>query len=142
MRQINTLEDLSAAIIKLESKKTAERELLRKDFQLAYESIKPINLIKSTFKEVTQSQNIKDNLLNSGIGLVAGTVVKAVFVGVSHNPIRKLFGTALMFGITNVITKNPKMVKTVSMAIMNLVSVKSDTEESNDFEPVEDVTYV
>jgi F0F1-type ATP synthase membrane subunit c/vacuolar-type H+-ATPase subunit K len=103
---------------------------MKKEFHQAYESMKPINLIKSTFKEVAQSQEIKDNLINTGVGLAAGYVSKALFEGVTHSPLRKLLGTALMFGITNVITKNPEAVKTVTNGIFVFIKSKFTEKET------------
>ena len=105
----------------------------------AGESMKPINLIKSTFKDVAQSEDIKDNLINTGVGLAAGYVSKALFEGVTHSPLRKLLGTALMFGVTNIITRNPETVKAVSNGIFVFVKSKfagkddevEETKETN-----------
>ncbi len=130
MTKINSEADVRAAILVLEVKQEEERLLMKTEFHQAYESMKPINLIKSTFKEVAQSQDIKDNLVNTGVGLVAGYVSKALFEGVSQSPLRKLLGTALMFGITNVITKNPEVVKSVTNGIFDFVKSKFGDKES------------
>jgi hypothetical protein len=124
MEKINSEADICAAILVLEAKQEEERLLLKKEFQQAYESMKPINLIKSTFKDVAQSEDIKDNLINTGVGLAAGYVSKALFEGVTHSPLRKLLGTALMFGVTNIITRNPETVKAVSNGIFVFVKSK------------------
>jgi hypothetical protein len=130
MTKINSEADICAAILVLEAKQEEERLLLKKEFHQAYESMKPINLIKSTFKEVAQSQDIKDNLINTGVGLAAGYASKALFEGVTHSPFRKLLGTALMFGITNIITKNPEAVKSVTNGIFVFVKSKFADKES------------
>jgi len=46
--EINSATDLRAAILQLETRQAAEEKLLKENFHLAYESIKPINLIKNT----------------------------------------------------------------------------------------------
>lgn len=51
MEKISTSTELRAAILYLESKQFAEGIELREQFKLAYESLKPINLIKSVFVE-------------------------------------------------------------------------------------------
>ncbi len=121
MPQIDTASSLRVAILKLETQQESEGKVLKEQFHLAYESIKPINLIKSTFKEVTASQDLKDNLLNTTVGITAGYLSKKIFEGVSNNPLRKLLGTALMFGITNVVAKNPDTVKAVAKGIFKIV---------------------
>ena len=87
--------------------------------------MKPINLIKSTFKEIAASQEIKEDLFNTTVGLTAGYISKVLFEGVSHSPMRKLMGTVLMFGITNVVAKHPETVKSVGRSFFGMISSKS-----------------
>jgi hypothetical protein len=47
MEKINSESDLRGAIIQLENKKDEEGKMLKKEFHLAYESIKPVNIIKT-----------------------------------------------------------------------------------------------
>lgn len=122
MEKINSDTDLRAAIAALEQKQLVEADLMKAQFHLAYESVKPINFIKSTIKEVTASQDIKDNLLNTGVGITAGYLSKKLFEGVSHSPLRKLLGTVLMFGITNAVAKNPEVIKAAATGVMKIIN--------------------
>jgi tRNA(Met) C34 N-acetyltransferase TmcA len=124
MKQINTTAELKEAILELEARRTVEAALLRDQFNQAYESIKPINLIKSAFSEVAASQEIKANVVTTSLGLAAGFLVKKVFQGFSNNPIRRAIGTVIMFGITNVITKHPEKIKSVGSGIFNMLKSK------------------
>lgn len=121
MQKINSITDLREAIVKLENAHAIETKMLREQFNLTYESLKPINLIKSTFKEAALSVDLKDNIVNSTVGLVAGFLSKKIFEGVSRNPLKKLLGTALMFGITNIVTKNPETVKKAGKKIFEII---------------------
>jgi hypothetical protein len=121
MGKINSEAELKAAILQLEIKQADERRVLKEQYLLAYEGIKPINLIKNTFKEVTASPEIKDEILNTSIGIAAGYASKVLFQGASHSPLRKLFGTVLMFGITNAVTKHPEVVKSMGKGILNII---------------------
>ena len=120
--EINNESSLRAAIVQLESTQALEGKILKEQFHLAYESMKPLNLIKSTLKEVSDSTEIKDSLLNTGVGLAAGYLSKKAFEGVSNGPLRHLLGTALMFGITSTVAKNPVAVKAVGLGIMKIIS--------------------
>jgi hypothetical protein len=122
MEKINTESELRAAIVRLETTQAAEGKILKEQFHLTYESIKPINLIKSTLKEATASMEVKDSLLNISVGLAAGFFSKKLFEGVSHEPLRKLLGSALMLGITTTIAKNPEAVKAAGLGIMKIIS--------------------
>ncbi len=122
MKKIYTESDLRAAIVVLEQKQISEAQQMKVQFDLIYESVKPVNLIKSTFKEVSSSEDLKDNLINTTIGISAGFISKKLFVGESQSPVQKLLGTALMFVVTNAITKHPKIVKAAADVVINVIS--------------------
>ena len=139
METIVTQADLRAAIVQLELKQETERLLLKEQALLTYESIKPINLIRNLFRESAESDELKGYFLNSSIGISAGYLSKFLFQGISGNPIRKILGTAIMFGIKNLVAHNPetvkKMVRTV-ISIMTRFSRKKDIKGQMD-EPLE-----
>lgn len=111
MQKIITEADLRLAILQLEGKQTQERILMKEQFLITVETLKPINLIKSTLLEAAESEDLQDNFLNAALGLSAGYVSKMMFQGKSGGPVRKILGTALMFGIKNLIAQNPETVK-------------------------------
>lgn len=121
MEQIITENDLRVAILQLESRQANEARLMKAQFLVAVESIKPINLIKSTFIEAAESGDLQDNLINKSLGLSAGYVTKVLFQGATGGPVRKILGTVMMFGIRNLIARNPETVKTWGRVIFGLV---------------------
>ncbi len=123
MKKIDSNIGLRNEIALLEQKQLAEVALMKSQLNLTYESMNPLNLIKTTIKEVTASEELKDNLINMTIGITAGYISKKLFEGVSHNPLRKLLGTALMFSISNAIAKNPEFVKGAAKGVFKLLSV-------------------
>jgi len=136
MKTIITQDDLRAAIVELELRQEAEAILLKEQAMLTYESIKPINLIKNLFRESAESDELKGDLLNSTIGISAGFLSKFMFQGVSGGPIKKMIGTALMFGIKNLVARNPEIVKKWSHVlfgmIKNMMGNKDKTAEENE----------
>lgn len=129
MQKINSGASLRDAILRLESKQFDEAIMLREQFNLTYESIKPVNLIKSIFKQAIESRDLKDNLLNTSVGLTAGYFFKILFQGLTKSPIKKLLGTAIMFGITNVIAKNPETVKSFGSGFLKMILSKLSKKE-------------
>jgi hypothetical protein len=109
---------LKETISLLEDKQAVELKLLKEQFHLTYESVKPFNLIKSTLHEVTSSPDIKENILNNVIGLTTGYLSKKVVVGGSHNSMRKLFGTLLQFTITNIVANYAGVIKTTGRNLL------------------------
>jgi hypothetical protein len=120
MQKINSASSLHEAILQLEMKQAAEQKLLKDQFQVVYESLKPVSLIRSVFKQVTESIDLKKNLVNTSVGLTAGYLSKMLFQGVTRNPIKKLLGTAIMFGITNLVVKNPEVIGKAGHGLFNI----------------------
>ncbi|MFM9947551.1 MAG: hypothetical protein ACKV1O_06395 [Saprospiraceae bacterium] len=134
MTNINSADELRATILHLEAQQDEEIRILKEQFHLAYESVKPINLIKSTFKQAVDSPEVTNNFLSTVAGLAAGYLSKKLFQSVSHSPIKKLLGTALQFGITTLIARNPEKVKEIGAGIFHLVSGLLEKDGSDDDE--------
>ncbi|MHC1776522.1 MAG: hypothetical protein AB9834_14050 [Lentimicrobium sp.] len=124
MEKISTTTGLRAAILYLESKQMQEGFELREQFKLAYDSLKPLNLIRSVFVEAAGSQDLQNNLINNSLGVTAGYLSKYLFEGAMKSPLQKLIGTTIMFGIKNIIIKNPEAVKAMGKSVLNIFTRK------------------
>ena len=113
--------DLDTAILALEARQKQEAKLLKAEFRDVLDSVRPINLIKSTLQQVKESSELKGNLLNTAIGLGAGFISKKAFVGFSHNPLKRMVGAAVMFGVTNLVAKNPLIVRMAALGFLKLL---------------------
>ncbi len=121
MQTIVTQTDLRVAIELLEMRQDAEGILLKEQALLTYESIKPINLIKNIFHESAESDELRGDLLNSSIGISAGYASKFLFQGFSGGPVKKILGTAIMFGIKNLVAHNPETVKKIGKTFFTII---------------------
>jgi hypothetical protein len=119
-------DDLKEAIFLLKKKQTVELKLLKEHMQTVKESLKPVNLIKGLFRQVTSAPEIKGDILGSIIGLATGYVSKKAFVGGSHNPITKIIGSLLQMGVSNVASNNSDSIKSIGEKLFQLVFKKSD----------------
>ena len=131
MPKITSSIDLRAAIVALEIKQKQEETSLKEEFYLAYQEIQPVQIIKSSVKKLIDSNDLKDDLINASIGMAVGYVSESLFEGETHSPARKLLGTALVFGVTNLITKKPEFLKVVKEGFMHLFR-NSAVEEVTD----------
>jgi hypothetical protein len=113
---------LSDSISLLQIKQALELKLLKEQFYVTYESLKPINLVKNTLSEVTSSSSVKNNIINNIIGLTTGYLTKKVLVGSSHNPIKRMLGMLLQFAIANVVSRHSGKIKTTGEIILNHIS--------------------
>lgn len=96
---------LDEAIVLLENKQALELRLLKEQFQTTYESLKPINLIKSTFKEVGTSPDLKKDILNTALGLATGYLTKNP-VSLAGTPVKKMLGTIAKFALAKLVSTN------------------------------------
>ena len=131
MPKITSSLDLRAAIAALEIKQQQEKVSLKEELYFAYQEIQPVQIIKSSVKKLIDSNDLKNDLINASIGMAVGYVSKALFEGETHSPARKLLGTALMFGVTNLITKKPEFLKLVKEGFMPLFSSSAVEEETD-----------
>jgi hypothetical protein len=113
MENISSNAELQDAIQLLEAEKAVRLKLMKKQFHLAYENLKPVNLIGNTLKEISASPYLVNNLLSAAVGLLTGYLSKKAITGTgaSNNRLRKFLGMILQFGITSIIAKNPKAIK-------------------------------
>ncbi len=130
MQKITTVLELKAAIAVLELKQETEGELLKDQFKLTYENLKPINLIKNTFHDLLSSKEIKQDLLSETISMVIGFASKKIVFGNSHNPIKQFVGALLQTGVANLASKNSEGIKGYIMRLYNSYSSKNDTSIS------------
>lgn len=106
MEKITSAKELRAAILRLEAKQLAQERLLKEQFAVTYEGMKPANLIRRAFKEIFTFSELKDGLFGVALGLVAGHLTKKAAVGSTLNPLKQLLGAFLELAVTNVVTKN------------------------------------
>jgi hypothetical protein len=119
MQNITSSEGLKDAIQLLEVEQEIRGQLLKEQLYITYESLKPLNLLKHTLKEITSTPYMLDNISGGAMGLVSGFLSKKIFVGASGNLIRKLIGSLLQFGITNVVAQNSGVIKSVGQALFH-----------------------
>lgn len=124
METLNPEERLQAAIANLEIRQAAERKQLKEQVHNAYDSIKPVNLIRSTLADISASSTLKNQLLDAAIGLSVGFISNKIFVGMSKNPVKKLVGHALMIAITNTVVRNPDAIKRISAGLYRWIKSK------------------
>ena len=117
MEPITCIADLKNAIQILEFEHAVKKQLLKEQVYLIYENLKPVNLIKNTLSEVASSPYLIDNILGATMGLASGYISRKLVVGGSHNIIKKLFGTILQFGVTNVVAQHTDPIKSVGQFI-------------------------
>ena len=131
MEAITTTDELKNAIQILEFDQQIREQQLKEQVYLTVESLKPVNLIKSTLHEVASSPYLIDNILGATMGLASGYISRKLVVGGSHNIIKKLFGTILQFGVTNVVAQHTDPIKSVGQYIYQHFLKRKEVNSEN-----------
>ena len=132
MQNITTIAELRVAIQFLEIEQMEKRIQLKEQFYITYESLKPINLIKSTLKELFTSPNLIDNIIGTSLGIASGYLSKKIVIGASHNIFRKLLGSLLEFGVSNLVAQHPDGVKSIGQHLFQLFFHKKERISSQE----------
>lgn len=126
MNKITSIAELQESILFLETKQANEEILIKEQFKTTYESLKPINLIKSTLSELTDLRDFKGDILGTSLSLVAGYLSKKIIFGSTRNPFKQIFGSLIQMGVTNIISKNSDSIKSFVSHLINNISSKND----------------
>jgi len=126
MENITTTEELKNAIELMEFEKLYKGQIVKEQLLIVHEALKPFNLIKSTISEATSSPYLIDNILGAAVGLASGYVSRKIVIGRSANVLRKLIGSALQFGVTNVVARHADTIKTFGQTIFQYFSHKKE----------------
>ena len=121
MQNIHTQADLKNAIQELQTQRLLETEALREQLCNTYNSLKPVNLIKHAIHEIAGSNDIKNTVLQTGIGITTGLLSKNLFVGASHSVIKKIVGNVLQFGVANAVASHSSVLKNIGNTLLKFI---------------------
>ncbi len=121
--------ELRDSILLLEIQRAEEKELLREQIKYTCERLKPVNLIRSTYHELTDPPDFKRGIVNTVLGLAAGYISKKVIIGATHNPIKQIVGTLLQYGVSNMVAKNGDGIKSIGSIILKKIFNRSSKPE-------------
>lgn len=126
MQTITTVAELKSAIEILEFEHSLKGQIVKEQVFLTYESLKPINLIRSTMKEVSASPYLTENVLGVIMGVSTGYLSKKLVVGSSSGVFKKLLGSIVQFGVTNIVAQNSDKLKSIGESILQNIFTKKD----------------
>lgn len=127
MRNITSVDELKNAIQFLEAEQIAKGQLLKEQAILIYESLKPINFFRNTLRDIFSIPDMTENISGNTIG-AASFLIDKLFVGKSGNIFRKIIGSLLQFGLSNVITRNSDFIRSFGQVIIQQLFRKKKDE--------------
>lgn len=106
MAKQNAVSALKESIRLVEIRQAEEGRMLKEQFRTTIESLKPINLIKNSIRDLASSVNVKDNLYETIFSIVSGYLTRKFLVSSKSSTFMKIAGVMMQFGVTNLLAKN------------------------------------
>lgn len=128
MAKQSAVDSLKESIRLLEIRQAEEGQALKEQFKITYESLKPVNLIKSSISELTSSAEIKNGLFETIVSIVTGYLTKKMMVSSKSNPFMKIMGAVLQFGVTSLVAKNAESIRNYIMDLIDRFMHPDDEE--------------
>jgi hypothetical protein len=123
---ITNAAELKESIQKLESDRIIQGFLIKQEFDDAYQSINPMNLLKG---ETASSQFKGSNMISTSVGLATGYLIKKWIIGKSDNPIRTMIGSAVQIGTINLMARYQGAIEVVGRTLLQLFLHKDKKQD-------------
>lgn len=117
--QINNAQELELAIVEMEKRKVVQQSILASQFHETYESLKPLNLLKSAFHKVTEPGDARSSILKAAGGIGVGLLTKKLLIGKTTSVVGSLISNVLRLTASNTVMNNTDKLKAYGIAIYN-----------------------
>jgi hypothetical protein len=118
MKSIDTSVALRNRIAELEIEIQSDKKELKTHMSEFARGFKPGHLIKHSLKEIVSSPELKNNLINTAIGIATGFIARKMLVGNSKNPIKKLVGKLTEVSVANKVGNNADGIRSLGSMLL------------------------
>jgi hypothetical protein len=118
MGNISSVSELKNAIEFLKGEQAVKGRAVREHFYVVYDSLKPVNLLAGSLKDIARSPLLVENIVGLSMGLLTGTMTKSLFIGASGSKIKNILGTVMQYGITNYVANHTGLLKAVGESLI------------------------
>ncbi len=125
MQKIIAAEALKKSIAVIERRQMEEGKLLREQFTFTFESLKPVNVLRKMLTDIAEPSALKETLIQTVTGLISGYISRKLLVRSSKNPLLRLAGVLVQYGVSNFVAKNSDSIKTLGLYYINKFSSHS-----------------
>lgn len=125
MQKIIAAEALKRSIEVIERRQREEGKLLREQFTVTFESLKPVNVLRKMLTDIAEPSALKETLIQTITGLISGYISRKLLVRSSKNPLLRLAGVLVQYGVTNFVAKNSDSIKALGLYYINKLSSRS-----------------
>ena len=119
MQKITAAESLKTSVLVIKRRQNEEEKLLKEQFSTTYESLKPLTVLRKVVHEMTSPSVLKDNLIQTSTALISGYLSRKMLVRSSKNPLLRLAGIFVQYGVTNFVANNSASIKTIGHYFIN-----------------------
>lgn len=132
MAKLSPVDSLKESIRLLEIQQAEEREIVKQQLIVTYQSLKLVNLIKSSLKELTGSTELKGNLFESITALLTGFLTRKIMVNSRSNIFTRILGLVMQFGVSTLVARNAETIRDFLSGLIDkfLKSTKEDIPQT------------
>ncbi|MBK8515325.1 MAG: hypothetical protein IPL55_03265 [Saprospiraceae bacterium] len=134
MVELKNISELLLSIKRLEELKSEQRMVLKFKMNDAYQSTKPINLIRNTLKEASETISINDTIISSGLSLAAGYLSEKLISSKKISKTKKVIGSVMMMVLSNIISNNAESIKNLGSSLISLLKANRENKQRNEKE--------
>jgi hypothetical protein len=129
---IDTIEQLNARVQVLEQQRAAEWKEMKDRVNEQYERLKPANLIKNAFGDLSDNLNLNQDgdILREGAALASGMIVNAVMSGSKNKALKKWLSVALFSVATYFITRHREDIVNAANKVVNFITDKLNSAQT------------
>ena len=124
MKAISNSDELKKAIRLKKIEQSDGGRLLKEQFYLKTETVKPGNILISTLKNVIEKPNLVYFLSSTAIGLATGVLTKKIVINTSATILKKVLGGILILGISALVSKRSGVIGSAGNIIMQILNKK------------------
>ena len=132
MANQSAVESLRETIRILEIRQAEEGKILKEQFKITYESLKPVNILKNSLKELTGSSELKGNLFESITALLTGFVTRKIMVSSKSNLVTKILGQIVQFVVSSLVARNAETIRAFFSGLIDkFFKTQEETQKTN-----------
>lgn len=132
MTRIKNLTDLKFAISVLEAEQKKDLELLKIQVSDSINGFNPLSLLKNSFKDLNQSDNLYTGIIGNVIGITFRYFTRYILIGNTNNPIKNFIVTILQSSISNLVEKNPAIINFIKKILFSLIKKDAIISKNNE----------
>lgn len=122
-------EKLQQNIDLLRAEQYDQLEALKNELHKVQDQLRPSNIIKGAFEDLTSSVSVSGSALDSVIALGSGYIANSVVAGKSKNIGLRLLGYILQYGVTRYMADHIDGIKSGLQHMLDKLKGESDAEK-------------